>query len=144
QEIDAVNETVYPVNNGVYRCGFARSQAAYDEAAAKLFAALAALDARLQRTPFLVGEAITEADWRLFTSAIRFDPVYYVHFKCSQRHYADFPGLGRHLDCLRQYPGVAGTIWLDHIRHHYYRSHLRINPHGIIPIGPLMPWESGG
>jgi len=84
---------------------------------------------------------ITESDWRLFTTAIRFDPVYYVHFKCSLKHYSDFPNLSRHLEALRTYPGVDDTVRLDHIRYHYFRSHLRINPHGIIPIGPIMDWE---
>jgi glutathionyl-hydroquinone reductase len=140
-EIEAVNETVYMVNNGVYRTGFARSQEAYDEAAARLFGALEALEARLSRSSYLVGDAVTETDWRLFTSAIRFDPVYYVHFKCSRRRYADFPNLSRHLEALRRYPGVAETVRLDHIRHHYFRSHRRINPYGIIPLGPVMEWE---
>jgi len=140
-EIDEVNETVYMVNNGVYRTGFARSQEAYDEAAARLFGALEALERRLEQSAYLVGDDITESDWRLFTTAIRFDPVYYVHFKCSKRQYADFRNLSRHLDALRTYPGVSDTIRLDHIRHHYFRSHLRINPYGIIPIGPIMDWE---
>lgn len=140
-EIDDVNETVYMVNNGVYRTGFARSQDAYDEAAARLFGALDALEKRLETSTYLVGEAITESDWRLFTTAIRFDPVYYVHFKCSKKRYADFPSLSRHLQALRTYPGVSDTIRLDHIRHHYFRSHRHINPFGIIPIGPVMDWE---
>jgi putative glutathione S-transferase len=143
-EIDEVNDTVYMVNNGVYRTGFARGQDAYDEAAARLFGALDALERRLEQSAYLVGDDITESDWRLFTTGIRFDPVYYVHFKCSKQRYADYPNLGRHLDALRTYPGVADTVRLDHIRHHYFRSHLRINPHGIIPLGPVMAWEGEG
>lgn len=140
-EIDEVNDTVYMVNNGVYRTGFARGQDAYDEAAARLFGALDALERRLEQSAYLVGDDITESDWRLFTTGIRFDPVYYVHFKCSKKRYADFPNLSRHLEALRTYPGVADTIRLDHIRYHYFRSHLRINPFGIIPLGPVMDWE---
>jgi serine/threonine protein kinase len=135
------NETVYMVNNGVYRTGFARSQEAYDEAAARLFGALDTLEATLEDSAYLVGDEITESDWRLFTTAIRFDPVYYVHFKCSRNQYRDFPNLSRHLEALRSYPGVDDTVRLDHIRYHYFRSHLRINPYGIIPIGPIMDWE---
>lgn len=140
-EIDEVNDTVYMVNNGVYRTGFARSQEAYDEAAARLFGALDTLEARLDNSTYLVGDAITESDWRLFTTAIRFDPVYFVHFKCSKKRYADFPNLSRHLEALRTYPGVMDTVRMDHIRYHYFRSHLRINPNGLIPIGPVMDWE---
>jgi glutathionyl-hydroquinone reductase len=140
-EIDDVNDTVYMVNNGVYRTGFSRSQEAYDEAAARLFGALDLLEARLENSAYLVGDEITESDWRLFTTAIRFDPVYFVHFKCSKKRYADFPNLHRHLEALRTYPGVSDTVRLDHIRYHYFRSHLRINPFGIIPLGPVMDWE---
>jgi putative glutathione S-transferase len=143
-EIDAVNEVVYAVNNGVYRTGFSRTQAAYEEAATRLFGALESLEERLTRSTFLVGEAITESDWRLFTTALRFDPVYYIHFKCSLKRYVDLPNLSRHLETLRQHPGVVSTIHLDHIRHHYFRSHLRINPYGIIPLGPRMDWEPEG
>lgn len=140
-EIDEVNDTVYMVNNGVYRTGFARSQEAYDEASARLFGALEVLEARLDKSEFLVGDAVTESDFRLFTTAIRFDPVYFVHFKCSLKRYSDFPNLSRHLDAVRKYPGVEQTVRLDHIRYHYFRSHIRINPYGIIPIGPRMEWE---
>jgi len=140
-EIDEVNDLVYMVNNGVYRTGFAQSQVAYDEASAKLFGALESLEKRLERSAYLVGEAAKEPDFRLFTTAIRFDPVYFVHFKCSLKRYSDFPNLSRHLKALREYPGVDPTIRLDHIRHHYFRSHIRINPLGIIPIGPRLDWE---
>ncbi|MGQ7793558.1 glutathione S-transferase family protein [Faunimonas sp. B44] len=140
-EIDQVNEIVYAVNNGVYRCGFAKSQAAYDAAAERLFGALDALEARLGRSEYLVGDRVTESDWRLLPTALRFDPVYVVHFKCSRRLYAEYPNLQRHMMRLVEAPGVRETIRLDHIRHHYFRSHLNINPHGIIPVGPRMPWE---
>jgi putative glutathione S-transferase len=140
-EIDDVNDTVYMVNNGVYRTGFSRSQEAYDEAAARLFGALDVLEGRLEKSAYLVGDEITESDWRLFTTAIRFDPVYYVHFKCSKKKYGEYPNLARHLEALRTYPGVMDTVWMDHIRVHYFRSHLRINPYGVIPIGPIMDWE---
>jgi len=140
-EIDEVNDLVYMVNNGVYRTGFAQSQEAYDEASAKLFGALESLENRLKGSAYLVGDAPTESDFRLFTTAIRFDPVYFVHFKCSLKRYSDFPNLSRHLKALREYPGVESTIRLDHIRHHYFRSHIRINPYGIIPIGPRFDWE---
>lgn len=140
-EIEAVNETVYAVNNGVYRCGFAKSQEAYDEAAANLFGALDILEERLSASEFLLGDAITEPDWRLLPTALRFDPVYVVHFKCSRRLYAEYPNLKRHMMRLVEEDGVMETIRLDHIREHYFRSHIRINPHGIIPVGPLMPWE---
>lgn len=140
-EIEEINDTVYVVNNGVYRTGFARSQEAYNEAAARLFGALNTLETRLDSSTYLVGDAITESDWRLFTTAIRFDPVYFVHFKCSKQRYADFPNLSRHLEALRTYPGVMDTVRMDHIRYHYFRSHLRINPNGLIPIGPVMDWE---
>jgi len=140
-EIDAVNEIVYMANNGVYRTGFAKTQDAYEEAAARLFGALEILEGRLGESTYLVGDAITESDWRLFTTAIRFDPVYYVHFKCSLKRYVDFPYLNKHLQTLREYPGVDSTIRLDHIRHHYFRSQLRVNPYGIVPVGPIMDWE---
>jgi glutathionyl-hydroquinone reductase len=143
-EIDAVNEIVYMANNGVYRTGFAKTQDAYEEAATKLFGALETLEGRLERSAYLVGDDITESDWRLFTTALRFDPVYYVHFKCSLKRFIDFPNLSRHLKVLREYPGVDATIRMDHIRHHYFRSQLRINPYGIIPVGPIMDWEAEG
>ena len=140
-EIERVNETVYAVNNGVYRCGFAKSQEAYDVAAANLFDALDALERRLDGSDYLLGDAVTEPDWRLLPSALRFDPVYVVHFKCSRRLYAEYPNLRRHMMRLVEHPGVKETIHLDHIRHHYFRSHLHINPHGIIPVGPRLSLE---
>ncbi len=137
--IDALNETIYAtVNNGVYRCGFASSQAAYDRAFEALFATLDTLDATLARTRYLTGETLTEADWRLFTTLVRFDAVYYVHFKCNRRRIADYPHLSRLLGELYRIDGVAETVNLDHIKTHYYGSHRFLNPSGIIPRGPEL------
>jgi len=141
EEIDALNARIYPtVNNGVYRCGFAGKQAAYDEAVVALFEALDALEARLAEKRFLCGDRITEADWRLFTTLVRFDPVYVGLFKCNLRRIADYPHLTRYLGELRAWPGIAETIDLFHIKHHYYESLLFINPSGIVPLGPAEPW----
>jgi putative glutathione S-transferase len=141
-EIDAVNDFVYPnVNNGVYRCGFATTQEAYEEAFDALFDALDALEARLGRQRYLVGDRITEADWRLFTTLVRFDPVYVGHFKCNRRRIADHPHLSGYLRDLYQVPGVADTVDLDHIKQHYYRSHPTINPTRIVPKGPALDWD---
>jgi putative glutathione S-transferase len=138
-EIDRINDVVYAnVNNGVYRAGFATTQAAYEEAARVLFATLDQLEERLSRQRYLVGRQITEADWRLFTTLARFDAVYYSHFKCNLRRIADYPNLWNYLRELYQVPGVADTVSLDHIKRHYYGSHLKINPSGIVPIGPLL------
>jgi glutathionyl-hydroquinone reductase len=138
-EIDRINEIVYPnVNNGVYRAGFATTQAAYEEAARALFATLDQLEQRLSRQRYLVGRRITEADWRLFTTLVRFDAVYYSHFKCNVRRITDYPNLWSYLRDLYQVPGVAETVSLDHIKRHYYGSHRNLNPSGIVPIGPLI------
>ncbi|KQZ14362.1 glutathionyl-hydroquinone reductase YqjG [Mesorhizobium sp. Root554] len=143
EEIDAVNALVYPaVNNGVYRAGFATTQAAYEEAFGELFAALDTLDARLSRQRYLAGDVITEADWRLFTTLVRFDPVYVGHFKCNLRRIADYPNLSNYLRELYQVPGVAGTVNLHHIKAHYYGSHATINPTGIIPVGPEIEYAA--
>jgi putative glutathione S-transferase len=140
-EIDAVNEEVYhAVNNGVYRCGFAASQEAYDEAFEKLFAALDRLEDRLTRYRYLVGDRLTEADWRLFTTLVRFDPVYVGHFKCNLRRITDYPSLNGYTRELYQVPGVAETVNLDHIKRHYYVTHRSINPHGIVPNGPEIDY----
>ncbi len=138
-EIDALNARVYEaVNNGVYKCGFATAQEAYDEAFEALFAELDALEARLEGRRWLFGERQTEADWRLFTTLVRFDPVYVGHFKCNLRRIADYPNLSRYLKDLYAVPGVAATVDFDHIKRHYYASHRSINPTGIVPRGPEL------
>lgn len=143
QEIDAVNGMVYPsINNGVYRAGFATTQAAYEEAFKELFAALDAVEDRLSRQRYLVGDRLTEADWRLFTTLVRFDPVYVGHFKCNLRRIADYPNLSNYLRDLYQTPGVAGTVNMLHIKSHYYGSHATINPTRIVPVGPLLDYEA--
>ena len=142
-EIDAINAKIYPaVNNGVYRAGFATTQAAYGEAYDQLFAMLDELDARLSTQRYLVGPEITEADWRLFTTLVRFDPVYVGHFKCNLRRIADYPNLSNYLRDLYQVPGVAGTVNLDHIKRHYYESHATINPTRIVPKGPVLDYDA--
>ncbi|WP_062203819.1 glutathione S-transferase family protein [Aureimonas sp. AU12] len=136
-EIDAVNALVYEsVNNGVYKCGFATTQEAYEEPFHVLFATLDRLEDRLSRQRYLTGSRITEADWRLFTTLIRFDPVYVGHFKCNRRRIADYPNLYGYMLELYQWPGVAETTDFHHIKHHYYESHGTINPTGIVPLGP--------
>ncbi|MBM3106035.1 glutathione S-transferase family protein [Pseudomonas sp. V1] len=138
-EIDALNERIYPaVNNGVYRAGFATSQEAYEQAFDQLFAELDCLDQRLGERRYLTGEYLTEADWRLFTTLIRFDAVYHGHFKCNLRRLADYPNLSNWLRELYQWPGVAQTVNFEHIQKHYYMSHKTINPNGIVPKGPLQ------
>jgi putative glutathione S-transferase len=137
--IDEVNAFVYEhVNNGVYRCGFAVSQEAYEAAFTGLFAALDEIDRRLGARRYLLGARITEADWRLFTTLVRFDPVYVGHFKCNARRIADYPNLSGYLRDLYQQPGVADTVDLDHIKRHYYRTHTTINPTRIVPLGPVV------
>lgn len=131
--IDAIYE---PINNGVYKCGFARSQKAYDEAVTSLFAALDQWEAVLERQPFLCGSELTEADICMFTTLVRFDPVYAIHFKCSRRRIADYPNLFAYLKRVYNLPGVAETCNFDHIRNHYYQSHTSINPHGIVAQVP--------
>lgn len=138
-DIDAVNALVYDnVNNGVYRTGFAVTQAAYEAAFDQLFAALDQLEARLARQRYLVGQRLTEADWRLFTTLVRFDPVYHGHFKCNLRRLVDYPNLWAHTRELYQMPGIAETVNMDHIKLHYYGSHTAINPNGIVPKGPAL------
>lgn len=136
-DIDALNARIYDtVNNGVYKCGFATSQQAYDDNFEKLFQTLDELDARLEDQTYLFGDRLTEADWRLFTTLVRFDPVYVGHFKCNRRRIADYSNLQRYLKTLYNHPGVAETVDFDHIKNHYYQSHLMINPTGIVPSGP--------
>ena len=138
-EIDEINAFVYVnVNNGVYRCGFAGTQAAYEAAAKRLFDALDELEARLARTRYLIGSTLTEADWRLFTTLVRFDAVYHGHFKCNLRRIEDYPSLSGFLRELYQVPGIAETVSLDHIKRHYYISHSHINPTQVVPVGPLL------
>jgi len=138
-EIDALNAVIYDnVNNGVYKAGFAQTQEAYEEAFRALFNTLDELEERLDGQRFLIGDPLTEADWRLFTTLIRFDAVYYVHFKCNRRRIADYPNLWGYLRDLFQMPGVKDTVDIDHIKQHYYYSHERINPTRIVPLGPLL------
>ncbi len=138
-EIDDLNARIYPkVNNGVYRAGFATSQAAYEEAFLALFETLDWLETRLADRSFLCGEQLTEADWRLFTTLIRFDPVYVGHFKCNRRQIRDYEALTRYLKTLYHWPKVAETVDFFHIKHHYYESHRKINPTGIVPLGPEL------
>ena len=136
-EIDVLNQRVYDgLNNGVYKAGFATRQDAYEEAARDVFAVLDELEARLADRRFLFGDRLTEADWRLFATLVRFDPVYVGHFKCNLRRLADHPNLWGYTRDLYQWPGIAATTRFDHIKRHYYESHPGINPHGVVPIGP--------
>jgi glutathionyl-hydroquinone reductase len=142
-EIDRINDLVYAkVNNGVYRAGFATTQAAYEEAARAVFAALDQLEDMLSRRRYLAGREITEADWRLFTTLIRFDSVYYSHFKCNVRRVADYPNLWNYLRELYQTPGIADTVSIEQIKRHYYGSQRQVNPTGIVPIGPLIDFSA--
>lgn len=138
-EIDSINARVYrDINNGVYKTGFATTQEAYDEAVTALFDALDWVEGLLDEHRFLLGDKLTEADIRLFTTLVRFDAVYVGHFKCNLRRIADYPNLARYLDELYHWPGVAETVHMDHIRLHYYWSHATINPYRIVPIGPEL------
>lgn len=141
-EIDAVNEGIYAdVNNGVYRNGFAGTQAAYEEAFDALFGRLDALEERLGRSRYLVGDRITEADWRLFVTLVRFDAVYVTHFKCNRNRIVDYPNLSNYLRELYQVPGVAETVHMRHIKEHYFRSHESLNPKRIVPKGPALDFD---
>lgn len=141
-EIDAINERVYPaINNGVYRAGFATRQEAYEEAFDELFGALDEMEARLGRGRYLAGDRMTEADWRLFTTLIRFDAVYHGHFKCNLRRIEDYPNLSNYLRELYQVPGVAGTVNMRHIKAHYYASHEMVNPTRVVPKGPELDFD---
>ncbi len=142
-EIDRINAVVYDtVNNGVYRCGFAGTQQAYDEAFDALFRTLDDLELRLARHPFLAGDRMTEADWRLFTTLVRFDAVYYVHFKCNLRRIADYPNLWNYTRALYQFDGVGETVDLAQIKRHYYASHASINPRRIVARGPAIDFSA--
>ncbi len=139
--IEAVNARIYDtLNNGVYKSGFATTQAAYEAAVRPLFDTLDWLEARLASQRYLMGDTITEADWRLFTTLVRFDPVYHGHFKCNRNRLIEFPQLWAYTRELYQWPGVADTIHMDHIVRHYHYSHESINPHRIVPIGPQPDW----
>jgi len=141
-EIDSVNARIYEsLNNGVYRCGFATSQKAYEAAFTELFACLDELESRLSKQRFLIGNRITEADWRLFTTLIRFDAVYYSHFKTNLRRISDYPELYAYTRDLYQQPGIKQTVNLEHIKQHYYYSHETINPTRIVPEGPELNFE---
>jgi glutathionyl-hydroquinone reductase len=138
-DIDALNERIYhAVNNGVYRAGFATTQEAYEEAAFGVFAMLDELEERLANSRYLFGDRLVETDWRLFTTLIRFDAVYFGHFKCNLRRLVDYPNLSRYARDLFQMPGIAQTVNFEHIQKHYYTSHKAINPNGIVPIGPEL------
>ena len=136
-KIDDINALVYDnINNGVYKSGFATTQEAYEEHVGALFDALDTVEERLTHNRYLVGDTLTEADWRLFTTLVRFDPVYVGHFKCNIRRIDDYPALSGYLRELYQMPGIADTVNMEHIKGHYYRSHESINPTGIVPVGP--------
>ena len=142
-EIDALNDWIYPeINNGVYRCGFARKQQAYSRAVQTLFAALDRVEEILGGSRYLCGDRLTEADVRLFTTLVRFDPVYVTHFKCNLRRLVDFPNLWGYARDIYQLPGIAGTVNLEHIKRHYFESHRHINPSGIVPDGPELDFEA--
>ncbi|UKJ75828.1 glutathione S-transferase family protein [Azospirillum brasilense] len=143
EEIDRLNSFVYDrVNNGVYKAGFATSQEKYEQAFDALFAALDELDERLGGQRYLLGNRQTEADWRLFTTLVRFDAVYVGHFKCNLRRIADYPNLSGYLRDLYQVPGVAETVDFHHIKRHYYASHTMINPTGVVPKGPALDLDA--
>lgn len=137
EDIDKINARVYDtLNNGVYKCGFATSQEAYEEAVYPLFDTLEWLEELLTGRTYLLGDTLTEADWRLFTTLIRFDPVYVGHFKCNLRRLVDYPNLSRLTKTLYEHPGVPATVNMDHIKRHYYCSHESINPSRVVPAGP--------
>ena len=142
-EIDELNERIYEsVNNGVYKCGFATTQEAYEEAITPLFDTLDWLDERLASKRYLTGSTITEADWRLFTTLVRFDPVYVGHFKCNIRRIDDYPNLSGYVRDLYQQPGVGETVNMQHIKHHYYASHESVNPSRVVPKGPAIDFTT--
>ena len=142
-EIEEVNARIYDtVNNGVYKSGFATTQAAYDEAVSALFDSLDWLEDRLSRTRYLMGDRVTEADWRLVTTLFRFDPVYHTHFKCNRAFLREYPNLWGYARELFQWPGIAETVNFDHIVRHYHYSHETINPHRIIPTNPVLNWDA--
>jgi len=141
-EIDAANEWIYEsINNGVYRCGFATTQSAYDDAFDALFAGLDRVESILATQRYVAGDRITEADWRLFTTLVRFDAVYVGHFKCNRNRIVDFPNLWAYARELYQHEGIAHTVDMDHIKRHYYVTHDQINPTRVVPRGPEVDWS---
>ncbi len=141
--IEPINDRIYEtLNNGVYRCGFATTQQAYDEAIDPLFDTLDWLEKRLEENRYLMGDTMTEADWRLFTTLVRFDSVYHLHFKCNRRRLIDYPNLWAYTRALYQWDGVAETVNFNHIVRHYHYSHETINPHRIIPTNPVLDWDA--
>lgn len=143
EKIDALNKRVYDtINNGVYRAGFATSQSAYEEAFAALFESLDWLEAHLAAHRYLTGAQLTEADWRLFTTLVRFDAVYFGHFKCNLRPLRDYPVISDYVRELYQTPGIAGTVHMGQIKTHYYASHRTINPTGVVPVGPELDFDT--
>ena len=142
KQVDAINQPIYDnINNGVYRCGFAKSQAAYERAFDRLFNELENVESILSENRYLTGKQLTEADWRLFTTLIRFDSVYVGHFKCNLKRIADYPSLSNYLRELYQLPGIAETVDMDYIKRHYYFSHTSVNPTQIIPRGPVVDFD---
>jgi putative glutathione S-transferase len=142
-QIDTINARIYDqINNGVYKAGFATTQTAYDDAVHTLFDALDWVEDILSKNRYLTGDTLTEADWRLFTTLVRFDAVYHLHFKCNRNRLIDYPNLWAYSRELYQWPGVAETIHFDHITRHYHYSHDTINPHRIIPINPVIDWTA--
>lgn len=142
EEIDKINELVYDnVNNGVYKAGFATEQSVYEEEVTRLFETLDKLESHLEGRTYLVGDQLTEADIRLWTTLIRFDPVYFGHFKCNLRPLVDYPNLWYFTRMIYNLEGIAETVNMDHIQHHYYGSHPTINPNGIVPVGPELDYS---
>jgi len=142
-QIDKFNDLIYPnINNGVYRAGFATSQAAYEQAFRNVFDALEEIEQTLSQQRYLVGNTLTEADWRLFCTLIRFDAVYYSHFKCNWRHIYEYPNLSNYLRDLYQVPGVAETVSIEQIKRHYYGSQRQVNPTGVVPVGPQLDFAA--
>jgi len=142
-QIEAINQHIYDtLNNGVYKAGFATTQPAYDSAVSALFETMDWLESHLSDNRFLLGDTITEADWRLFPTLVRFDPVYHGHFKCSLRRLVDYPNLWAYTRHLYQMPGIKETVNFDHIRRHYHYSHTTINPHRIVPMAPALDFDA--
>jgi putative glutathione S-transferase len=142
-QIEAINQRIYDtLNNGVYKAGFATTQPAYDSAVSALFETMDWLESHLTDNRFLLGDTITEPDWRLFPTLVRFDPVYHGHFKCSLRRLVDYPNLWAYTRHLYQMPGIKETVNFDHIRRHYHYSHTTINPHRIVPMAPALDFDA--